>query len=115
MQPGKVNFKTPQGSTFTRTLVYKVDGSAVNLTGYTARMQVRKSVTDSTVLLSLATDDSSIVITGATGTITLTVPATTMAAVSAGSWVYDLEIVSSGGVVTRLIEGKFVVTPEVTR
>ena len=115
MQPGKVNFKTPQGSTFTRTLVYKVDGTAVDLTGYTARMQVRKSVTDSTVLLSLTTDNSTIVITGATGTVTLTVPATTMAAVAAGSWVYDLEIVSGGSVVTRLIEGKFVVTPEVTR
>jgi hypothetical protein len=115
MQPGKVNFKTPQGSTFTRTIVYKVDSSAVNLTGYTARMQVRKSVNDSSILLSLATSTGEIVITGGTGTITLTVAASVMAALAAGSWVYDLEITSGGGIVSRLIEGKFIVTPEVTR
>ena len=115
MQPGKVNFNAPQGSTFTRTLVYKVDSVAVDLTGYSARMQVRKSVTDSSTLLSLSTDTGEIVITGSTGTITITINATSMSSISAGNWVYDLEIVSSGGVVTRLIEGRFIVTPEVTR
>ena len=31
-----------------------------------------------------------------------------------GSYVYDLELTSSSGTVTRLLEGQFVVTPEVT-
>jgi len=28
---------------------------------------------------------------------------------------YDLELVSAGGVVTRLVEGQIILTPEVTR
>jgi hypothetical protein len=38
-----------------------------------------------------------------------------MASVSAGKYRYDLELVSAGGVVTRLLEGVFLVTAEVTR
>ena len=33
----------------------------------------------------------------------------------AGTFVYDLEIRSVGGIVDRIIEGSFIVTPEVTR
>jgi hypothetical protein len=38
-----------------------------------------------------------------------------MAAVDAGKYRYDLEIVSGSGTVTRLLEGVFYVTAEVTR
>lgn len=115
MQPAKYNFKVKQGSTFNRTLVYKNNGSAVNITGYTARMQVRKSVTDSGILASLTTETGEIVLGGTAGTISLTLSATIMAGIVAGSWVYDLEIVSGSGFVYPILEGKFVVTPEVTR
>jgi len=114
MQPGKYNFNAPQGSTFSRTLTYKANDTAVNLTGYSARMQVRKNVTDSAVILSLVSP-TDITLGGSAGTIVLIVSASAMAAVVAGSYVYDLEIQSASGVVTRLIEGKFIVSPEVTR
>lgn len=114
MQPGKYNFNAPQGATFSRTLTYKADNVAVNLTGFSARMQVRKNVTDSSTILSLVSP-TNITLGGAAGTITVTVTATAMAAVAAGTYVYDLEIESGSGIVTRLIEGKFIVTPEVTR
>jgi hypothetical protein len=38
-----------------------------------------------------------------------------MATVPAGRWLYDLEVESSNGEVYRLLEGRFAVTPEVTR
>ena len=38
-----------------------------------------------------------------------------MAGITAGDYVYDLEMVASNGVVTRLLQGSFKVTPEVTR
>jgi hypothetical protein len=38
-----------------------------------------------------------------------------MNTVSAGRWVYDIELTSSGGEVTRILEGRFIVTPQVTR
>jgi hypothetical protein len=42
------------------------------------------------------------------------ISSTASSAVDAGAYSYDLEI-SSGGVVTRLLEGSFVVTGNVTR
>jgi hypothetical protein len=46
----------------------------------------------------------------------MTVSAADMAAVPEGKYVYDLEIVAPvTGVVNRLIQGNFVVRPEVTR
>ncbi len=44
------------------------------------------------------------------------ISATTTAALTAPfSGVYDLELVSAGGVVTRLLQGAATVSPEVTR
>lgn len=115
MQPGSVDFLMPKGSTFSRTLTWKISGSAVNLTNYTARMQARASVTSATVVLDLTTANSKIVLGGTAGTITITVSATDTAAITQQSLAYDLELVSAGGVVTRLIEGQIVLSPEVTR
>lgn len=115
VQPGQYDILAPQGATFNETFTYKVGGVAVNLTSYTARMQVRKTPSSDTKTLDLTTENGGIVLGGAAGTIAVTVSATAMAAVSAGKYRYDLEIVSAGGVVTRLIEGVFLVTAEVTR
>ena len=115
MQPGSLDFLMPKGSTFSRTLTWKISGSAVNLTNYTARMQARASVTSATVVLDLTTANSKIVLGGTAGTITITVSAADTAAITQQSLAYDLELVSAGGVVTRLIEGQIVLSPEVTR
>ena len=42
MTPGKLDLVCPQGSTFSRTLTYKIDDTPVNLVGYNARLQVRE-------------------------------------------------------------------------
>jgi hypothetical protein len=115
MQPGSLDFLMPKGSTFSRTLTWKISGSAVNLTDYTARMQARASVTSATVVLDLTTANGKITLGGTAGTITLTLSAAETAAVTQQSLAYDLELVSAGGVVTRLVEGQIVLTPEVTR
>lgn len=114
MTPGVLNLACPQGATFTRTLTWKIDGAAVNLTGYTARMQVRKSASSATTYVSL-TSSSGITLGGAAGTITISISAAQTSDIPEGAYVYDLELVSSGGVVTRLVGGKFSVTAEVTR
>jgi hypothetical protein len=49
------------------------------------------------------------------GEIEIVIPATSTARVPSGSYLYDLEIVSTSGVVTRVIEGEFRVSGEVTR
>lgn len=115
MQPGSLDFLMPKGSTFSRTLTWKVNGSPVNLTNYTARMQARTSHASSTAVLDMTTANSKITLGGTAGTITLTLSAADTAAITQTSLTYDLELVSAGGVVTRLVEGQIVLTPEVTR
>jgi tRNA threonylcarbamoyladenosine modification (KEOPS) complex Pcc1 subunit len=78
-------------------------------------MHVRSNVTANTTAITLTTENSRITLGGAAGTVTLTIAATDTANLTAGLYVYDLELVSSANVVTRLIEGNFNVKAEVTR
>jgi hypothetical protein len=110
------NIICEQGATLERNLTFRDgNGLLVNLTGFSAQMQVRPTVTSSTVTLELSTLNNRIVLGGQAGTITLNVPATTTATLAPGDFVYDLELTSPNGVVRRLVEGKFKVKPEVTR
>ena len=110
------NFVIDQGANWFVTVVYKDStGTAINLTGYTAALQIRDTYADSTTDLSLTSPSGGITITGATGTIAITATAAQTAAIAAGSYVYDLEITSSGGIVTRLIQGQISLSPQVTR
>jgi hypothetical protein len=113
---GTYNITCDQGATLKRTITWTNQAKTpFNLTSFTARMQVRSAVTSSTVVLELTTANSRIVLGGAAGTVELTVPASTTAALTPGLYVYDLELASAGGEVTRLIEGNFNVRAEVTR
>lgn len=86
----------------------------VNLTGYTARMQVRETASSASIILSLTTENGGITLGGSAGTVTITISATETAALTAGSYVYDLELIS-GSTVYRRIQGDFDVDAEVTR
>jgi hypothetical protein len=78
-------------------------------------MQVRSAANSASVVLELTTTNTRITLGGVAGTVTLTVDAATTANLTPSLYVYDLELVSGGGVVTRLIEGNFNVKAEVTR
>lgn len=113
MVPGKYNILCPQGSTFNLTMNYFVDDAPVDLTTYTAKMQVRESHSSENVVTELSTDNDLITLSDL-GVITLTIPDETTANFVPKEYVYDIELMVSG-TVSRIIEGKFVVTPEVTR
>lgn len=105
-----------QGATFRRKLTLKEDsGSLVNLASYTARMQVRSKPDSSAVIVDLTTENGRIELGGTDGTILLKLSATETASIPAGAYVYDLEIVNPHSDVSRLLEGKFVVSRNVTR
>tara|TARA_B110000503_G_scaffold139083_1_gene226630 strand:- start:212 stop:559 length:348 start_codon:yes stop_codon:yes gene_type:complete len=115
MTAGTYLITAEQGATFTRTIVWKDSaGVPVDLTGYTARMQVREDYFSTVAELTLTTANGKITLGGVTGSIVLNVSATDMALLQANSYVYDLEL-EIGGVVTRLIQGTFTVNAEVTR
>lgn len=112
--PGLVNLTFSQGATWKLNLTYESGNNPVDLTNYTARMQARSTYDSTAVALNL-TNGTGITLGGTAGTIALLVNATTTAAIGAAQYVYDLEIVSPSGEVTRVIEGALIVTPEVTR
>lgn len=90
-------------------LIYK---PPVDLTGATARMQIREQV-GGAVLLDLTTDNGGLAITGP-GTITRTISATQTAALMWTEAVYDLEVQYQDGTVQRYLQGAVTVSREVT-
>lgn len=87
----------------------------VNISGYTAALQLRSNPSDTTAVLSL-TSSAGITITGASGQIDVHATATQTRAIDEGPYFYDLEITDSqSGVVTRVAQGMAVVSAEVTR
>jgi hypothetical protein len=106
----KANIVVDQGTTFT-TSIYLTDddGVAIDLSGYTGRSQIRKHYTSSNSISFTVT------LTAIQGIVTLDLTSTQTSALTAGRYVYDVEVVSSSNVVARIIEGNVTVTPEVTR
>lgn len=109
-----------QGETWDPAFILRnPDKSYFNLTGYSARMQVRATYDSDTVLIEATTVNGKLVLNPTLGRVGLTlVPADTSPIEFSGeslSGVYDLEVVSSGGVVTRVAEGSFTLLREVTR
>ena len=112
--PAVYNLTMYQGASFDYTFTWKIDDEEVNLTGYFARMQVRRNYQAEDAVLSL-TELDGITLGGEAGTILVEVDDETTADIDAANYVYDLELESPGGEVYRLLQGKFVVSPEVTR
>jgi hypothetical protein len=103
-----------QGATFTLDLtVSDADGAAINLTGYSAAMQGREQLDDVVTVFDLASGSE--ITLGSDGSIAVVIDDTATAAITATSGVYDLIITSGGGVVTRVLQGTFTVSPQVTR
>lgn len=109
----KHNLVCEQGTTFTFQFTVKTNNVAWNLTNYTATMTVRPFVGATTTAVVATNANGKIVLGGSTGVVTVTLSSTETAALDPSRFVYDF-ILNSGTVVTRLLEGKFVVTPAVT-
>lgn len=80
-------------------------------------MQVRNTHETTTPVLSLSSTGANPAITlnNALGQITVVISATTTATLVEGPKVYDLEVVMANQDVVRLLQGQFIVSPEVTR
>jgi hypothetical protein len=112
MSAGTYNLVIDQGSDFAVDLVIKQSGTAMDLSNYTGRAQLRTTVTASS-----ASATFTVTKTNATGgALKLELSASTTSSLAAGQYVYDLEIyTSSDSVVKRILQGDVTITPEVTR
>jgi hypothetical protein len=109
----KYNLVCDQATTFNFQFQILNDNTPWDLTNYTVVMTVRPFVGASTTTVVASTDNGMISVDGPNGRITVTMSAVTTGNISASRYSYDL-VVDSGSVVTRILEGKFVVTGAVT-
>ena len=110
MAAGKYNITIDQGSDFSLQLTVKEADTAKDLTGYSARAQLRPTITSSTLTATFTCT-----ITNASGGILkMELGNTATAALQPGQYYYDLEIYT-GSLVQRLVQGGATVRAEVTR
>lgn len=116
MPAAKLKLRIEQGATFRQSLDWRTNGVPVNLTGYTARMQMRNPIDSPTVIHELTTENGGIIFTDVfEGKIELFISDQHTSAFSFDSCVYDLEMVAPNTDVIRLIEGEVTLSKEVTR
>ena len=114
MKPARYTIGARQGSTLRCQFQLDQDGEPVDLTGRTARMNVRPSPGSDSLILDAS---EYITLGGSDGTVTLEVPASVMASITGKTYVYDLDLVAENpgeDEVVTILEGSFVVDPEVT-
>jgi hypothetical protein len=123
---GIYNILIEQGTTFYRLIdVMEPDVldptvfEPFDLTGYTARMQIRRDIDSPTPMLSLTSPtvggNGITVQDGANNAISINITNTVTSSLTS-SGVYDLEIIkTSTGFVSRLLQGTVTLSREVTR
>lgn len=106
------NIVVDQGTDYSASIdVTDSDGDATDLTGYTGAGQIRKTYSSTT-----AVDFTVTVADPATsGVLNISLTNVQTNAMKAGRYVYDVEITSSGGIKTRVLEGQLEITPGVTQ
>ncbi len=106
------NLVIDQGASFSADIdVTDSDGDALNLTGYTAAGQMRRTYTSTTAINFTGSIQSA-----SQGTVRIALTATETNGIKAGRYVYDVEITNaSTQEVIRIVEGQVEVTPGVTR
>ena len=109
----KFNLVCDQATTFNFQFQILNNQTPWNLTGYTGTMTVRPFVGASTTTVVASTANGRMVFTPLQGRINVTLSAAITADIVASRYSYDL-VLDSGSSITRILEGKFIVTGAVT-
>lgn len=114
--PGELNLRIRQGSTFAppALIYFDPDGEPIDLTGFTARAQLRDPGDLSVLFLTLTTENGGIVLGDDAGTIALFISAEDTADMSFDAAVWDLDLIN-GSVIDTLLTGAVELTREITR
>jgi hypothetical protein len=112
MSAARYDLVIDQGSDFAVEFTVNESGVVKDLTGYSARAQLRTSKAAS----DLAATFTCTIPTPSNGKINMTLGNSTSSALTAGRFYYDLEIYTSNDAnVSRLLFGEVTLTQEVTR
>jgi hypothetical protein len=119
-----INLVADQGSSLTQTFTLKdVDGLAFNLTGFDARLQVRKTYGATAAEINATLANSKLALTNAVGgVLTWTISPSDTTGIRFNEkdddsleLVFDLEVISAAGKVYKPARGTITLNREVTR
>jgi hypothetical protein len=134
VRPGAFDLVIHCGTTVdaaTHLFTYKVGGTPVDLSGFRARSQARYQVAGrESIVFDLTTENGGVLLNAAQGQFALLMSADVTASLwrtglpavrefsnrmlhDSGMW--DFELVSADGRVTRLLQGRLLLSPEATR
>ncbi len=106
----------PQGTDWDTTIKYKENGSIVDLSTYTGRLQVRKDY-GKEIIIELSSAAGTIVLASGAGdspNVQLKWVSGATAALALYDGIYDLELTSPQGTILKFLEGRWSLRREVT-
>ena len=106
----KTRIVIDQGTDFSKVIDVKSGNTAFDLTGYTVAAQMRKNYASTAPTATFTATHND-----ALGQVTLSLTNSITAALQPGREMFDVEITSTAGLITRVAEGEVSVTPGITR
>lgn len=115
INPANLNLTIYQGYTFNDVWYWEnEDGTPVDLTTYTATIQARYNLTDSSPFLTLSTSNGGITLGGTAGSILVNMSSAATATLTPGEGVWNLQMVG-GGISGALLQGIIIIQEMPTR
>ena len=112
---GQKNFEVDQNATFSFVLEYRDnDGNAIDLTGASAKMQVRDTKGGAKLAVTLTSPSGGIVINPVNGKLTIKMTPTQTNKLFYPKSSYDVMVVDSNGNKIKLLEGFMTLNRSVT-
>ena len=112
---GQKNFEVDQNATFSFVVEYKDEnGNAIDLTGASAKMQVRDVKGGTKLAVTLTSPSGGIVINGLLGKLTVTLTPTQTNKLFYPKSVYDIMVIDSNVNKIKLLEGFLTLNRSVT-
>lgn len=109
MSAGIYKAMMEQGATFELVATWRnPDRTPIDLTGYQASMTAA-ATKGGTRIIDVTDASGQITLGGPLGTVAVTLPASATALIAPGAYVYEVDLTSTSGVVTRLLEGQLTV------
>jgi hypothetical protein len=105
----KTRIVIDQGTDFSKVIDVKSGNAAFDLTGYTVAAQRKNYASTTPTATFTATHNDAL------GQVTLSLANSITAALQPGREMFDVEITSTAGLITRVAEGEVSVTPGITR
>ncbi len=102
-EPGITKWIAVQGSTFRKEYIVKQNGVPVNITGWTAKLGGKRNVNQAALDVDLSSTGNTIVIVGATGTVTITATPAITRTWPVGEVRFQLEFIEATVVQTYVV------------